>query len=318
MMSNMPARLRIRIRYHALLGLVLVMVGGCSTDLEPFAESEAYYTIAGYLDTGVDTQILRVVPIRGALERPVDSVDERPTVSTTRLDDGVRTVWRDSVVTLDDGSAGLVYVARFDPLPGNRYRLEVTGERGTTHAEVLVPTTAFDSSTVRTSQFPSLIDYPIFWPGIRDVIATDVFYQFSAGARVYRKWVLYQGDDRGKLESDTWRFIVRFIRDREVMTEVSGSSGELALSCMVVRLGVTSPGWQPPPGGVFDPALHIQPGVFSNVADGLGWFGAVTRVSVAWPLINVDHQMLSGVSLLPSPATASVCNTLARETSPWE
>lgn len=291
---------------------------GCSTDLSPFADSEAHYTVAGYLDTGTSNQVIRVVPIRGALQRPVDDIEERPVVSTTELQSGDRTVWRDSLVTLDDGNAGLAYVARFDPLPGRRYRLEISGDRGTTHAEVLVPETAFDSSAVRTIEFPSLIYFPVFWPGVNDVIASDVFYRFSAGGRVFNKWIRYQGEDRGQLDSDAWRFIVRFIRDREVMTEVSGSSGELSLSCMVVQLGVTSEGWQPPPGGVFDPSLHIQPGVFSNVENGLGWFGAVTRVRVAWPLINVDHQMLSGASLLPAPADAADCIAWARETSPWE
>lgn len=297
----------------ALAGGTVVGMVGCTVEFEPFADSDKFYTVAGFLDTDAAVQIVRVIPIRQSIDRP-DSIADVPTVSTLDLMSGDRVVWTDSLVVLDDGSQGLIYRARFRPLPEHTYRLDVEGDRGTTKVEVVVPAVSLTATPTNAVPFPSASNFPVSWPGVSNVIAVDVFYDAvpTVGAQTRASlWIPYEHLHRGQLVDDNWTFDMRLLEDRTILSKLTGTTGELALGCLVLRVTEPSAGWQPPPGGVFDRDVLIQPGVFSNVTDGLGWFGAVTRTSYAWPIINIDRNILGSLDYLATERTAESCLQLA-------
>jgi len=102
---------------------------GCDNTIEPLAEdAENIFAINGFLDSGADTQFVRVSGLR-----PIILADE-PDVSDIRvstIDSETATVteWKDSVVVLDDASIGHLFFARFRPDSGVEYtfRVERTG-----------------------------------------------------------------------------------------------------------------------------------------------------------------------------------------------
>ena len=52
---------------------------------------------------------------------------------------------------------------------------------------------------------------------------------------------------------------------------------------MGMRIAMTDDGWRPP-DGVFNEEILVQPGTFSNVEGGFGYFGSVNQLSYEWTL----------------------------------
>lgn len=297
----------------------MLLLQSCSVEFEPFADSETYYTIAGYLDTDRAQQVVRVIPIRDVVQRPDSAFASVPSVRSLDLNSNDSIEWRDSVVVLDDGSAGLVFVADFRPIPTHRYRLSVRGNRGETTAEVTVPATPANAALVHTIAYPSVINYPLFWPGADEIIAVDVFYAVRASpprGPAEALWFSYDGERRGKREAGDWRTDLLLAEDRAAISKVLETSDDVLLDCLILRISQSNSGWQPPPGGVFDADVLVQPGVFSNVSNGLGWFGAVSRASRFLVPINIPPNVLDGVRYLAIDRTEEYCLELAD--SAWQ
>lgn len=278
-----------------LLATLLTSVG-CETQFEPFVESDVAFTILGFLDTDADTQYVRVVPLRQVVERERDAQIDA-TVTSVQLDTGRREVWMDSVVVFQDGSQGYVFYSAFSAVPGATYELTVTRSDGaSTTAVTAVPLRPGDPDSVHGAQNESDRFAPIFWPGVERVIDADVEYTVNRvscdggrlpppeTAKIAR--VRYENDDRGHRSAEGWRIDLDLIADREAVNAVLGVptiDACVVLYSLRVRLATPSDGWDPP-GGVWDEDVLIQPGTFSNVDGGLGWFGSVARTTVDWQL----------------------------------
>lgn len=303
----------------AVLSIALVLVS-CEVSFEPLVDQGLHYTVAGYLDSDSDRQVVRVVPIRPAIDRPTQ-YDEVPVVTLTDVATGSQSVWVDSTYQLADGSLGLLYHSSETIEAGREYRLTVMGSVGETTADIALPRKPGNPDSVRTIEFPSPNNFPIIWPGVTNVIAVEVYYAFGpAGAAASQSDAtsmvdgvvsVYEGEHRGRLVNGSWQFEVRLFEDRTLVSEVR--EGDVSLQCMVFRIATPSEGWQPPPGGVFDPDVLIQPGLFSNVEGGLGWVGGVSRTTLAWPVINLPENIFEPVQYLPANTEPQVCLDLARE-----
>ena len=116
--------------------LLALLAAGCDDAFDPFAEGEGRFALVGFLDARQDTQFVRVQPI--VAESREARLGEA-TLTSTALGSGAVRAWEDSLVTLDDGSPGLLFFAVFRPLPGERYRLEAEGETGQETIEVAMP-----------------------------------------------------------------------------------------------------------------------------------------------------------------------------------
>ena len=125
--------------------LILLVGSGCDNTVEPVVEdSSVRYVIYGFLDMRSETQVIRVEVLRPTILAEGDELDGVE-VTVSDEETGQRYVMTDSVGTAQDGSAVALYVARFLPEPGHRYRLEVArpGEVGTVATTQIPPEPVF-------------------------------------------------------------------------------------------------------------------------------------------------------------------------------
>lgn len=272
-----------------LTGLLLTMMG-CEEDVDPFVESNRSFTVYGFLDPGEATQYLRVISLRQVLagdeDGPLDAV-----VTTTELERGVTQTWTDSVITFADGSTGHVFRADFRPIPGRTYRLEVTRSDGapTTVAETTLPEQPVarfgdmfvGSATIGGRPVFSAVQ-PVIWEGIDFApFRVEMWYRFAnvpASQPFLDLIQTYEETDIGRAVDNGWQVDARLSRDGEQL-----GAGGLTMLGLGMRITLADDSWRPP-GGVFDPEILVQPGTFSNVENGFGFFGAVNQYTIEWTL----------------------------------
>lgn len=270
--------------------LVIVVLGGCDETFTPFVEEDRYFSIYGYLDTASDEQLVRVVPLRTTFADPgTEELDVE--VRTREVGSGNVVVWRDSVVTFDDGSIGHVFVGDFRPYPGWTYIFEVERPDGKmTSAETTVPlptnveisevspNAAIAVQTVRWSEIPI------------QPFRVEVWYRFlTSPSRPFDHGVLIYGDDMNRVGlpvgDDEWEVKVTLSADRMDALREAGlpSDEEPFLLAVGMRLTMTDDAWRPA-DGIFNPDVLVQPGALSNVENGFGFFGSVNQYTVEWTL----------------------------------
>lgn len=269
--------------------LTLGVTAGCDNSVEPFIESDRYFTIFGYLDTAADTQFVRVTPFRrdigGSGDPQIDAM-----VTSTELESGVVQEWRDSVITFDDGSIGHVFYAQFRPLPGRTYRFDVQSSDGNAAwAETIVPPVEDVEVTLPPAFATPPLSHLVTW---RDIEAApfrvEVWYRFSEfpPTEPFKEFVVTYDDIGSRVNETDWQVRVNLSRDiEEIRPRLRPGSPLLGVG---MRLTMSDDAWRPP-GGTFNPDILVQPGTFSNVEHGFGFFGSVNQYTVEWVL---DPELL--------------------------
>jgi hypothetical protein len=121
--------------------LLAALLGGCDEPFEPFRDnSDAPFSMFGYLDLRADTQWVRVTPVRQnllAAAAPIDAV-----VTLENLRTGRTVTLRDSAFAFVDGRVGgTAHVHNFwtpERLePGSTYRLRATRSDGASSSAVV-------------------------------------------------------------------------------------------------------------------------------------------------------------------------------------
>ena len=282
MLDRVPAALT--------FALLIVLLGGCDETFSPFVEEDRYFSIYGYLDTASDRQMVRVVPLRTTFADPgTDELDVE--VRSIEIGSGDVVVWRDSVVTFNDGSVGHVFIGDFRPYPGWTYRFEVERPDGKiTSAETTVPL----PSNVEISDVPlnqAIATQMVRWSDIPiQPFRVEVWYRFlTSPSRPFDHAVLIYGNEDNRVGlpvgDDEWEIQVTLSGDREDALDGAGlpSDAEPFLLAVGMRLTMTDDAWRPP-DGIFNPDVLVQPGAFSNVENGFGFFGSLNQYTVEWTL----------------------------------
>jgi hypothetical protein len=138
---------------------------------------------------------------------------------------------------------------------------------------------------------------PLVWPGVENVIDADVLYrvQIKPGGlypppdplpeTATEVRIRYTDDDRGSYREGEWWAELRLVQDRPLVEQKLTAEGRPAnrnttilLYSVSMRIAVPSEDWHPP-GDVWDAEVLVQPGTFSNVSGGLGYWGSVTRTT---------------------------------------
>lgn len=276
----------LRVSAAVLLLPLVLATAGCEDAVDPFIDSNRYFTIFGYLDTGLDTQFVRVIPLRQTVETDTEAQPLDATVTLTELQTGYTFPMRDSLIWFDNGRAGHVYYAVFHPAPGRSYLIEVERSDG---ARSLARTTVPTFPTARAMPpVPAFLGYTqaVEWTGIDfRPFSIEVWYRFARPQP--GPFVEYVIPYEPVSPTDDGRLVVnvRLSADRDMLIQRVGPAVMQDLSLMGIGMRLAHPdsAWRPP-DGVFDPEVLSQPGTFSNVANGFGFFGAANRYTHEWVL----------------------------------
>ncbi|HEX7071030.1 MAG TPA: hypothetical protein VF190_09500 [Rhodothermales bacterium] len=258
-------------RAIVLLGTMVFL--GCENAVDPFSETDGStpFYVFGYLDTASDTQFVRVEAIRQSHDP--DAGIPPTSVRTTASSTGETVVWRDSIVTLTDGTTGHLFFATFRAVAGERYELTVEradGARATATTDVPTePQTTVDTARVVSNEV------------VQTVTLAGMSAEPAEIALVYR---VSRGDEqpieivvdyanRAEVVDGSLTVRVRLSDDRERVAQMLGesaSSPEPTLHEVSLRLTLLSSEWATPE------AVHVE--------NGRGFWGAVGRFSIMWQL----------------------------------
>ncbi|GEM_PF-4676502 len=246
----------------------LALLWGCDTRVEPFQESGYHFSFGGVIDASLDTQFVRVNPLREQATVPREPYDV--VVSSINLESGEQAVWRDSVFVLQGGTFAHNFWTTERFQVGGTYRFEARWPDGReAYAEVVMPDSAqvvvqtipFDPvATVNVLGAEKLADLKILYcgrlPGTPlDRISVSLIEQVSkfSGGYTVRVNPFALAEERG-IESVQW-----------------------------IRVVAISAGSEWPDFAGVDQETLALPRVYSNVEYGVGYLGAVASTTISWP-----------------------------------
>lgn len=275
-------------KYPGLLLLVLALgTAGCTEDVAAPSGVDAPFSMYGILNPRLATQTLLVSPIEPLLYDLPETIDA--VVTSTDLETGRTTVWRDSVITGEQGQLDHIYHADFRARFGGTYRVEVVRSDGAVsaaeaHVPGLVdvswkdlPPTYLDVYVLGENFHLLAVDvvYVVRWyekfgdpdPAINPCEAPVGTYAFTYHDEILETEGGYRL--RVDLDVDNERVLGGYQLEFGPLRWQPGRNG-LALTGMEVRLLVAEPAWAPP---VFEASVLADPNVMSNVTNGLGFVG---------------------------------------------
>jgi hypothetical protein len=226
-------------------------------------------------------QEIRVIPITRRMERIISPDDPQAridaTVTTTDLTDGSIRYWSHVLEELRDGSFGHVFRTQMHVLPNHRYRLEVRRSDGrVATAETTIPVLS-NAEVIRSAPtvFGDSVHQEIRLVGVSSPWNITMMYRLNPGVAIAR-------GRSGHRDGEDWVFEVNVDRDiHELAERFLIASDELRFEGMGVNATVMDDQWVPP-GDVFDAEVLAQPGAFTNVTNGYGFFGSTGLLQVDW------------------------------------
>lgn len=270
------------LRILPVAGLLLVIGLGCEEGVAPNLGTERPFTLWGHLNPKTDTHMVRIFEIEPTIRQvSPDPLDAR--VTSTNLVTGDVVTWQDSVVQLPDGDYRHVYWSTFDPPIDHRYRLDVVRSDGAnSFAEATVPDTIslrvdepISNLTNQAKQPISILGSP---PALPRVDVTYIIFNADPVTAVSFGNVIvisYAGEARPSPEGFLLEIDLR--RDRqEIINELADRdepTGIVEVRTMMLDVFVGDEQWVSPTG-IFDAEFLVEPGSFSNVENGFGFFGA--------------------------------------------
>lgn len=258
--------------------LLLVLGLGCETDFEPFAENSEVFSVIGYLDTERDSQFVRVEVLQdgiffGGPRDPLDDVE----VVLEHLSTGQRFAMQDSISWFS-GATVHNFWTPLRPKVGESYRITVTHrDGGQSSARVLMPS-AFPTPAVGMAPACLLsgcdpTPLPVSITGVERLVAVIVTYTYqplSGNTACGRVRVAYTNETTRT--ADAYRTRIDWLRDLQA---------ENLFRFETIDLLVVSGDSEWPDVTVLDEEALFLPQFVSNIDNGVGFFGGVTRKSMS-------------------------------------
>ena len=272
-------------------GLALLLCAGCTESVDTRLRIDRPFSLYGLINPQADTHGVRIFEIQSniLLVRP-DPIDAQ--VTTTLLGTGEVQTWRDSVIQLDDGDYRHVFWSVFSAKGDETYQLRVTRSDGETatatttipgeiELEVLEPDTLLPGEAIMPifvhGDPPSMprveVEYVVvgFAQGGVDPIFKSIVFNYRGRPKEQPGGALIEVD----LIDDFLAIRKEFDEDQSVSTEF------IDLRDIFLRVHVADANWESPIG-VFDPDFLVEPGSFSNVENGFGFFGSAYVDSIGF------------------------------------
>ncbi len=293
-----------RILSFVFVAAMVLSVTRCEQTIEPLVGEDRPFTLWGFLDAHADTQRVRVFTIEQRLGTdrggPIDAV-----VTSTNIGTGEVIEWTDEEVVFSDSSVGHVFYAAFRASYESSYRLDVRRPDGATaSATVTIP----PAVRVELVDAPNRIVVPVFIHGKPpNLVGVNVLYDAATlppanpwppgtpAPPGYELAVSVPYDGQEEPTDDGWYFEVNLRSDFAIIQDTYTlnclSADHIGLRRIKFQFLAADEQWAPP-GGSFDPNLLIEPGAFSNVENGYGFFGGGYSVSEGWlPSLVVQRSV---------------------------
>jgi len=280
--------------------------------IDPFESDGKYYTVYGALDRASTDHALRVVSLARTPEvitGPGDGagfLDAR--VSTTDLTTHQQIFWErtltllsDSTKRLPDSTYGHIFSASFVLERGREYRLLIERSDGVqTSALARIPFILRDVpaevSDVRLDPQGRVVQ-SVFLAGITRAVDIDVLYDLSGDliggglTNLYRVTIPYEKAGRADPRGG-WTFDLELSRDSAAVHSAAWSilTEGFLLNQLGFRVSWVSEEWLPPED--VETALAAQPGRFSNVENGYGFFGALGTETRQWSVPDTVRTVM--------------------------
>ncbi len=285
---------RIHLFRTAALLFTVSFLTSCDQSIDPVIGEDRPFTIWGYLDAHADTQRIRVFSIeeRLGVDRagPIDA-----SVTSTNLTTGKAHTWVGREITYSDSSVGHVFEAAFRAQYEERYRLSVRRSDGAeSSAEVTIPPPVKVELTDERNRVivpiqihgkpPNLVDVSVIYDAIT-LPPANPWPPGSVTPPSVRLPVQVSYSGKEEPTDNGWRYELNLRDDFAVVQEEFElsclSPDHIALRRIYFQFLAADEQWAPP-NDSFDPNLLIEPGTFSNVENGYGFFGGGYTVSTHW------------------------------------
>lgn len=253
----------------------LVLFQACDNTIEPFVESgSTNFALHGFLDMRTDQQIVRLEGLRpNILSEPVSL--EGVEVSTIDHTDGTVVIWRDSIITLDNGTLGTAFVASFRPNMGHEYSFNV-GRNGVTESrattQVPAPPVLLPAAPVGESEN---MKQHLVLIGLKDQpTKVHVLYEVSPPNENERQVISVAYGDPGFLSNAGWELEISLGIDRFIILNTLGldiATQDVRLHNVEMRATLFSEEWQ-------------TQGSEFNLENAHGFFGSVGVFDGGWDI----------------------------------
>ncbi|MDE2646746.1 MAG: hypothetical protein OXI05_13050 [Bacteroidota bacterium] len=284
----------------AILLIIATALSSCDQSIDPIIGEDRPFTIWGYLDAHAKIQRVRVFPIRDQLlvdpdhAGPIDA-----TVTSNNLTTGEVYTWvhiEDACCGIPrDSIGGYLFEAEFSAEYENRYRLSVRRSDGAeSSAEVTIPPPVEVELIDERNRVivpvhihgkpPNLVDVAVTYDAIT-LPPANPWPPGSTTPPAVRLPVEIPYSGKEEPLDDGWRYEINLREDFDIVQEQFEinclSRDHIALRRIYFRFLAADEQWAPP-NDSFDPVLLIEPGTFSNVENGYGFFGGGYTVTTAW------------------------------------
>jgi hypothetical protein len=256
--------------------LFVVVLGGCEAGFDPIATSDdAFYALHGVLDTGADTQFVRVSPVRATSAAPTPPLDAevRATVEGT----GRRLAWQDSLTTLADGTTGFLFFTTDPVVQGETYVLTVRRSDGAeTRARLALPIRRTLTPTDLNETFSGRLQQYVIWQGLDAAPRqATMHYLVQEPGTEAPQWIALPVENGGRRVPTGWELRVELSVDRALLLQErlgrSSTDSTVVLRGLRMSIEERTDAWR-----LADPSSRIE--------NGFGFFGGIVRHEDAWTL----------------------------------
>ncbi len=303
-------------RWTSIIVLALVLTSCSDTFLDPFDNEDKYYTIFGYLDPLEEIQQLRLIPITRfpediiAPHEPQAVIDAKVYLRDLTIPRVER--WWPVLEEAEDGSYVHTYVDTMEVKAGHTYQIEIVRSDGImTTAKTTVPRVRTETLLLRNGPV-QLSDLSVFQeigvPNTPELWDMQVIYMVEGTGGSYSERVMVAYDHNQLSSNDgVLRYNLSLTADQEPiqfkaqqrLNSLGSANTSISLTAMGVRFRIIDDAWFPlfKKTDVLDLA---QPGTFSNVENGYGFFGSMGLYEEEW---EVQPEL---ANLLGYPLTIQV------------
>lgn len=274
-----------------------VLVAACDpTEIDPFGfdpfdAGGRRFSVHGFLEEGTSTQALRIVPLRRRFDPPGSAVEAEidALVYTKRTGSSDSLIWSQQVLQFADGSYGAVFSGAFQPQAGETYELIVRRSDGAVATATTTLPLDLQADIVAPAISSTDVVQSIYWPADGPISHVTVTYRAGAPDRPtsyrfdYGRPVMAPD---GRLRVD-----VQLSRDAASLRDsLDYRPNELVeLAEIIMQVEVLSSDWMLPNDTLSIDDL-ADPGQFSNIEGGFGFFGAIGYSHANWNVSEEDGR----------------------------